>query len=204
VEICGDGLNFGLLACDDGNTEDGDGCSSTCEIEQDWSCSGGSPTSMDVCTYVELDIVGLEVTENNNLILQFNKPAYILRQLNAPDDFEIRIARYDGTPVTNFAADFNIIRETPSTRIFIALEIRDFLQGADKRARVEIFYRRSNAVYDGRLRELSPTAYALGYFHKQVPYVPAYDTSILRALAIASNCALVFGFIFTLILGAKL
>ena len=77
VEICGDGLNFGLLECDDGNYVDGDGCSSECEIEIDWKCSGGSPTSADNCTYVDLIIVALNVTQNNNLVIQFNKPAYI-------------------------------------------------------------------------------------------------------------------------------
>jgi cysteine-rich repeat protein len=30
VEKCGDGLNFGMLECDDGNNMDGDGCSSVC------------------------------------------------------------------------------------------------------------------------------------------------------------------------------
>lgn len=43
-EICGDGLNFGLNQCDDGNTLSGDGCSSTCQLEANWDCSGGSPT----------------------------------------------------------------------------------------------------------------------------------------------------------------
>jgi cysteine-rich repeat protein len=30
-EICGDGINLGL-PCDDGNLNDGDGCSSICSI----------------------------------------------------------------------------------------------------------------------------------------------------------------------------
>lgn len=30
VETCGDGLRFDLTGCDDGNTKNGDGCSSTC------------------------------------------------------------------------------------------------------------------------------------------------------------------------------
>lgn len=33
VEICGDGKNFGLYDCDDGNSIDGDGCSSSCDVE---------------------------------------------------------------------------------------------------------------------------------------------------------------------------
>ena len=36
-------------ACDDGNTINGDGCSSTCMVEENWSCSGGSPTNKDTC-----------------------------------------------------------------------------------------------------------------------------------------------------------
>lgn len=32
VEVCGDGKNFGMLQCDDGNQVDGDGCSKTCQI----------------------------------------------------------------------------------------------------------------------------------------------------------------------------
>jgi len=62
VEVCGDGLNFGMVECDDGNLINGDGCSSSCKVETDWSCSGGSPTSQDNCTNAELDIIGLEVT----------------------------------------------------------------------------------------------------------------------------------------------
>jgi len=38
IEICGDGLNIGLNECDDGNTNDGDGCNSECKIENGWNC----------------------------------------------------------------------------------------------------------------------------------------------------------------------
>lgn len=38
--VCGNGVIEGDQACDDGNTEDGDGCSSTCTIEEGWTCSG--------------------------------------------------------------------------------------------------------------------------------------------------------------------
>lgn len=36
--------------CDDGNLINGDGCSSTCKVEENWSCQGGSPTQKDTCT----------------------------------------------------------------------------------------------------------------------------------------------------------
>jgi cysteine-rich repeat protein len=38
--ICGDGAIIGTEECDDGNTEDYDGCSNQCEIETAWGCSG--------------------------------------------------------------------------------------------------------------------------------------------------------------------
>ncbi|MCB0368770.1 MAG: hypothetical protein KDD45_04800 [Bdellovibrionales bacterium] len=38
-----------MLGCDDGNTKNGDGCSSTCEVEDGYVCTGGSPHSKDTC-----------------------------------------------------------------------------------------------------------------------------------------------------------
>jgi len=49
VEMCGDGKRF-TLECDDGNNNNGDGCSSDCKIERGYSCVGGSPNSRDSCT----------------------------------------------------------------------------------------------------------------------------------------------------------
>ena len=50
LEVCGDGLLFNL-ECDDGNTEDGDGCSSECKIEDNFTCSGGSASTPSACSY---------------------------------------------------------------------------------------------------------------------------------------------------------
>jgi hypothetical protein len=47
------------------------------------------------------------------------------------------------------------VKEIPATKIFIALNINDFLQGGDKRSRVEVYYKRSNKIYDERLIEIS-------------------------------------------------
>lgn len=43
-ETCGDGLRLGD-ACDDGNTMNGDGCSSICSIEPYWECTSSSNSS---------------------------------------------------------------------------------------------------------------------------------------------------------------
>ena len=44
--VCGDGFSVGASlgeSCDDGNTDDGDGCSATCQLEEGYACavSGG-------------------------------------------------------------------------------------------------------------------------------------------------------------------
>ena len=35
--------------CDDGNTDDGDGCTSICEVEPLYTCEGGDATTPDTC-----------------------------------------------------------------------------------------------------------------------------------------------------------
>ena len=56
TEVCGDGKRFNIISSywDDGNTLNGDGCSSSWSIEAGWSCSGGSTSSKDTC----IDICG--------------------------------------------------------------------------------------------------------------------------------------------------
>lgn len=38
-----------MLECDDGNNNNGDGCSSDCKIEEGYTCRGGSPSNPDNC-----------------------------------------------------------------------------------------------------------------------------------------------------------
>lgn len=42
--ICGDGFRVGKEACDDGNTADADGCSSSCEVEEGYKCAAPRDT----------------------------------------------------------------------------------------------------------------------------------------------------------------
>ena len=54
TEVCGDGLNYGIFECDDGNLDDGDGCSSVCSIEPGYQCTlnsmDDSNVGINVCT----------------------------------------------------------------------------------------------------------------------------------------------------------
>lgn len=49
VVACGNGSVEGGESCDDGNTSDGDGCSSDCTTEIGWSCSGAPSTCTANC-----------------------------------------------------------------------------------------------------------------------------------------------------------
>lgn len=44
--ICGDSQIVGTEGCDDGNLVNGDGCSSTCQIETSYYCDNSSPPSI--------------------------------------------------------------------------------------------------------------------------------------------------------------
>lgn len=48
VETCGDGKKF-YDECDDGNTANGDGCSSLCKVESGWTCVNGSSVTPSKC-----------------------------------------------------------------------------------------------------------------------------------------------------------
>lgn len=73
TDKCGDGFVVQrprLDYCDDGDRASGDGCSSTCCIEDGWQCSGGSPTSKDECSEIcgdGKDLGFLECDDGNNV-----------------------------------------------------------------------------------------------------------------------------------------
>ena len=64
--MCGDGALQGGEACDDGNTDDADGCSSACEVEDGYACDGAEPS---VCTVACGDgiIFGDEACDDGNI-----------------------------------------------------------------------------------------------------------------------------------------
>ncbi|MFP4601163.1 MAG: DUF4215 domain-containing protein, partial [Persicimonas sp.] len=64
---CGDGVVAGDEECDDGNTDDGDGCASDCTLESGWSCDSSEPTSCDeICG--DGSVVGAEECDDGNTL----------------------------------------------------------------------------------------------------------------------------------------
>lgn len=75
-EVCGDGLNLGEHECDDGNSLNGDGCSSECKVESGFKChslSGGP----DHCVDIVPPKASLSVKKGTDLTVTFNEDVFI-------------------------------------------------------------------------------------------------------------------------------
>lgn len=70
LEICGDGKNYGYYPCDDGNLDDGDGCSARCSIEKGFFCFGGTAKTADIC------FLRKSTTESPNVLAKKLKYSY--------------------------------------------------------------------------------------------------------------------------------
>jgi cysteine-rich repeat protein len=81
VEVCGDGMRLSSeIECDDGNNDDGDGCSSSCKLETGWFCNGGDSVSTDICKIllpftVRVDLIesDAEYPTNRSFRISFSK-----------------------------------------------------------------------------------------------------------------------------------
>ena len=65
LESCGDGIIDSLEECDDGNIISGDGCSSSCQIEQDWNCTGEPSFCIYNCQLTSSNWSTSETTDGN-------------------------------------------------------------------------------------------------------------------------------------------
>ena len=90
-DICGDGflMSSQAAACDDGNTVDGDGCSSSCTTEEYFSCYNGSSASASQCVYegIPLSLTLNSTTHADGLnrgVLSFavSPPLLTIRDMN--------------------------------------------------------------------------------------------------------------------------
>lgn len=125
IETCGDGNNWGLKVCDDGNTRDGDGCSSTCLEENGYMCRGGFQKNKDSCVPILSEISRADLSEDNRvLILEFSRPVSVDNPSEfSKNNFIVEVISRDsdeGSPVT-FQATFP--EKHPVNYVFFRLEI---------------------------------------------------------------------------------
>jgi len=124
LERCGKGSNLGFIEWDDGNRINGDGWNEFWDIEVDWTCSGGSPSTADSC----ISLIGPEWTltyiSSNNYIatLAFSESVTITDLMKehidisiegplAPYSFEFTIeyppGYVEGQPIQKFMLKFD-------------------------------------------------------------------------------------------------
>ena len=84
-EICGDGVLI-VLPCDDGNTVNGDGCSSNCALESGFKCTVENKTSKCIYTAkLNISLISIEKLENFNsgmFIFEFTPAVTTLNNMN--------------------------------------------------------------------------------------------------------------------------
>ena len=136
IEICGDGLDFGKLECDDGNLLDDDGCNSTCEVEYGFECSGGTESQPDVC----VDVLGPQIDEvrvsaSNAVNVTFTESIFVLDgkscqvtedTLILGEDYNVSISGGNGP--YGFKAQAQV---SSSNSVSISLEMLSSLEGGE-------------------------------------------------------------------------
>ena len=115
LHICGDGRRI-QEQCDDGNLVDGDGCSSSCTIESEYICSGGSAVSKDLCVHLDVFRPELELASNTltNVILfaAFSQPLSTASSMmldNKAVPFKISL---NDDPSVDFSYNYSFIFES--------------------------------------------------------------------------------------------
>ena len=112
-EICGDGNRINY-ACDDGNAEDGDGCSSQCTIEEGYVCSQNvlAPNKRSFCSYTQPIQLLLNSTTkaiySNTIAMNFTLNPTLMNVLGVYSDLSnnTRIVSPSGNVTVN-SAHFN-------------------------------------------------------------------------------------------------
>lgn len=86
VEICGDGFNFGMLECDDGNLLNGDGCDSKCRIEKGWNCTGGSMLMPDTCFDIQQPTPKISlINKENQIFISFDEEVVLTESISSKE-----------------------------------------------------------------------------------------------------------------------
>ncbi len=139
IEICGDGLNLGMLECDDGNTANGDGCNSDCKIEPGFVChKQGEGNGPDICEDVAAPAAVLKVFKRNTLEIKFSEAvtcAVPTKQSEFKETLEIELLGVNSCPITwSFADHYNAYE--PLTALSIKTAIPCTIKGKAETFRV--------------------------------------------------------------------
>lgn len=102
VEVCGDGVLY-EDECDDGNTDDGDGCDGVCRVEEYFSCDGGSPTNCYFVANITITLAKAEKEQYANIVhfyLEITPYIALLTQLTS-DSLGTNISSFTTTQISS-------------------------------------------------------------------------------------------------------
>ncbi|CDW83584.1 UNKNOWN [Stylonychia lemnae] len=192
TEICGDGLRFNQNQCDDGNLNDGDGCSSQCRVESNYKCIGGSTTSKDICQ----DTLGPTVSilsvgsESRFIILEFSDnqgQVFTDAKKIAEQDFYFHFEGID-IESPSYSVKGEIQDDFPKNkRIFLNFSPKFSIP--EEGASISIGFKNSSLVYDQYLNPISifqTNKFKLSKFEYKDP---SYYKAITEAASTVSHGA---------------
>ena len=80
-EVCGDGIWMNIThECDDGNNDDGDGCSGLCFLEYGYACSDGKSCR----EVIPPTISSVSIRRPNVVVLDFEEEIYVTSEGKPP------------------------------------------------------------------------------------------------------------------------
>ena len=190
AEICGDGLHMGVLACDDGNTLDGDGCSSSCEIEPGFECSGGNITSPDKCRPAfPPRISDVAYYGNKTLVLYFSQ-SVIFNDTKIENLIKFKIEGKLNQNITfSWNYDHSLVKE-PLTKLMIYMNFDSSLTGDENLIIMTPFPKKITDVYKNALSVKSLSIRLLRY-----RYISAAEAAQIAAAGTSSLIAVIPGLV---------
>lgn len=95
-----------VLACDDGNTENGDGCDSKCAIEAGYACKDGSPTSSSACSYNGSLVLSLKKAIKNTFSNSIAFTIDVSPQVTALNLMDINSTITTNLPISSISCNY--------------------------------------------------------------------------------------------------
>ncbi|CAD8186927.1 unnamed protein product [Paramecium octaurelia] len=112
--ICGDGLLIKKLEqCDDGNIQNNDGCSNTCEVEDNWKCQ--QENNISVCKYniqpaIILTKISKSNTDNQEFRLSFSEQVRLnVNQINEEQFLQMIVVTIENTDDSEYDVEIKPI-----------------------------------------------------------------------------------------------
>jgi len=188
-EKCGDGINLGQYACDDGNTNSGDGCDSNCKIEPGFTCY--KTNGPDKCVDIISPTSRLTLYNGNKLKVTFSEP--MIAKVNSAELSQSMNVTLVGIPDTcdfNWTLNKTFDANAKLTELEIAANPKCSLQ--NNAQMFQVTFTKTDLITDGSANEL--TTPSLQVYSKRFQYVSVDEAAMIASTGTAfdSSSSLTF------------